>query len=157
QVRQRASQQRPQDRRDRADLALHRLGLRRHWRVLQAPASRRQVSKAKGNTRAPGASRGLFVLRAKNLKGPGHYACECQRAGGAFGGRKKRRPPYEGRRDRDGLMRDVQAAAGRRVGWTTFSLSTIVPERHARLPISPAQWRSEEHTSELQSRENLVC
>src|SRR5690606_17683995 len=33
----------------------------------------------------------------------------------------------------------------------------VSPRQAEQLDLQPANWRSEEHTSELQSRENLVC
>src|SRR6266511_4754502 len=44
--------------------------------------------------------------------------------------------------------------------YTTLFRSRTIPSavvRRARWPAAGGMWRSEEHTSELQSRENLVC
>src|SRR6266700_6198014 len=35
--------------------------------------------------------------------------------------------------------------------------ASVLSTRTSRVPCSMSPWRSEEHTSELQSRENLVC
>src|SRR3712207_8966168 len=83
-----------------------------------------------------------------------------------------RRPPRSTRFPYTTLFRSVpdrrrrrHAAAGRRGGWSgrwERQLGTLVPpgcrlRRPAPLRVGAADRRSEEHTSELQSRQYLVC
>src|SRR5690606_39507992 len=68
-------------------------------------------------------------------------------------------PSFPTRRSSDLLYREIRKASPPK-GMLPYSVDwfmTWLPNIHATMFYSHFQFRSEEHTSELQSRENLVC